>query len=264
MYAFLLTTLLLCLSQSQLWCNPNGTLQTLLSDTVPWRADGKFFIPSTIKHVKIDIGLSYSAPMAQQWLSHENDLIVFGFEPNPASVASILRGAVKRKPFHGDTLEKRFIGTSFFLIPCALGIANTTTIPFFVTADDCGCSSIYAPKTFTVEQIIEVPVFPLSDFFDLFPFDTHPIIDYIKIDAQGADLAIVKSGELYITKHVVFVTLEAEDSTYHGTTNSYAAIDTYMRSIGFIPHVSPHTNDPTYLNSRYAEYAKTNNVKIYQ
>lgn len=238
-------------------------IQTLIRTVIACRADGKIAIPASIKHIKFDIGLSYSAPMAQHWLLHEDDLLVFGFEPNPACVASILQGATKRDEAHGDPLEKKFIGTQFFLMPCALGLAKNSSIKFFVT-NDCGCSSIYFPKFFSIERIIEVPIFSLETFFDIFPFDTHPVIDYIKIDAQGSDLDIAKSAGHYLAERVIYITLEAEDRYYENTLNSYEAIEQYMQSIGFVPHSSPHTSDPTYFNPRFAEYIKTHNVRIYQ
>jgi len=239
-------------------------LKTMVNHVIPLREDGKIKISSQIKHIKLDIGLSYSAPMSQHWLMHEDDLLVFGFEPNPASVSSILQGATKREEYHGDSLEKKFIGKNFFLIPCALGLSNNTSIKFFVTGNDHGCSSIYFPTSFPVECIIEVPIFSLASFFDLFPFDTHPVIDYIKIDAQGADLDIVKSAGDYLEKRVIYVTLEAENTSYENTTNSHRDIDTYMISIGFVRHLSPNTSDPTYFNPRYSDYIKNNNVQIYQ
>ena len=195
----------------------NSDLRNLIRDNIPFRQDGKIYIQNHIKHVKLDIGLSYSAPMSQYWLTHEDDLMVFGFEPNPTAVQSILNGAVKQHPSHGIPLEKRFIGKSFFLIPCALGLSQEKMIKFFVTKEDCGCSSLFEPKSFEVERIINVPIFSLSDFFDLFPFDTHPVIDYIKIDAQGADLDIVKSAGKYLQDRVVYITLEAENSQYKET-----------------------------------------------
>lgn len=244
--------------------NSHNFLKLMREASIPLRSDGKIKIPLHIKHVKLDIGLSYSAPMSQYWLSHENDLMVFGFEPNPVGATSILQGATKRHAYHGDPLEKKFIGTKFFLIPCALGLSCNTTARFFVTKDDCGCSSIYYPKNFIVNQILEVPIFPLSDFFDLFPFDTHPVIDYIKIDTQGCDLNIAKSAGHYLAERVIYITLEAEDSQYENTDNSYQAIDDYMKSIGFIRHISPYTSDPTYFNSRYSEYVKNHSIQIYQ
>ena len=239
-------------------------LKSLVREVIPLReSDGKIRIPEHIKHVKIDVGLSYSAPMSQYWLSREDNLLVFGFEPNPASVASIYKGAIKQHPSHGEPLNPKFIGDNFFLIPCALGLSTNNIINFIVTRD-CGCSSLYTPKHFDIERIIDVSIFSLADFFDLFPFDTHPVIDYIKIDAQGADLDIVKSGGHYISERVIFITLEAENSHYENTVNSALDIDNYMKSIGFIAYQSRQTDDPTYFNPRYSDYIKKNNVTIYQ
>lgn len=241
-----------------------NTLKDLVQNAIPLRADGKVDIPAHIKHIKLDVGLSYNAPMSQYWLCHEDNLMVFGFEPNPAAVTSILKGAEKKNPAHGDPLDRNFIGKSFFLIPCALGQAQKNTIKFYVAKSDCGCSSIYIPKDFDINQVIEVPIFSLSDFFDLFPFDTHPVIDYIKIDAQGADLSIAKSAGDYLRERVVYITLEAEDAQYLDTHNSYQDIDGYMKSIGFVRYASPFTSDPTYFNPRFAQYIKNNSVCIYQ
>jgi len=245
--------------------NPQASdFKSFIKSIVPLRTDGKIAIPPHIRHVKLDIGLSYCAPMSQQWLLQEDDLIVFGFEPNPACVRSILEELTKFSGSWPLVLEKKFIGTRFFLIPCALGISVQKTVPFYVTANDCGCSSLFKPKTFPVKQVIEVPLFPLSDFFELFPFDTHPVVDYIKIDAQGADLDIVKSAGHYLAEHVIYITIEAEDNQYEGTVNNLAAIDTYMKSIGFLSFRSTCTMDPTYINSTYIEYAKQHKIMIFQ
>lgn len=243
--------------------NLTPDLKTIMSSSIPFREDGKIFIPSNIKHIKLDIGLSYSAPMAQYWLTHEDDLMVFGFEPNPESVKSILEGAVKRHESHGDPLDKRFIGKEFQLIPCALGLSNDSLIKFHVTSD-CGCSSIYTPKYFAIDNIIEVPIFSLARFFDLFPFDTHPFIDYIKIDTQGSDLDIVKSGGKHIAEHIIFLTIEAENDQYENTHNSVLEIEHYMNSIGFQRYYCSETSDPTFINCRFEDYAKQAGVKIYQ
>ncbi len=259
---FLLITLIII--SWPLYAEKSQDFINFISRSVPLRCDGKIAISECIRHVKLDIGLSYSAPISQQWLSCEENLIVFGFEPNPASVTSIINGAVKVDPSHGEPLEKKYVGTRFFLIPCALGLSHVRTVPFYITAADGGCSSLFAPQEFVVERVIEVPIFPLKDFFELFPFDTHPLIDYIKIDAQGADLDIIKSAGHYLAKHVIYITLEAENLQYQGTENSELAIDIYMKSIGFIRQKVATTQDPTYLNSRYTEYIKQHCVKIYQ
>jgi hypothetical protein len=237
-------------------------LKTIVSKVIPLRADGKIEIPAHIKHIKLDIGLSYSAPMSQYWLTQEEDLWVFGFEPNPAAVSSILQGAIARHS--GSPLNKKYIGKRFFLIPCALGLPTSSMVKFFVTSNDCGCSSIYLPKYFDIERVIEVPIFSLSDFFDLFPFDAHPVIDYIKIDTQGSDLNIVKSAGHYLNDRVIYVTLEAENDQYENTVNSSEDIENYMKSIGFVRDLSWNTEDPTYFNPRYSDYIQHHKIQIYQ
>lgn len=242
-----------------------GIFQQFASQYLPLReSDGKIDIPAEIKHVKLDIGLSYSAPMSQYWLSHEEDLVVFGFEPNPSSVSRIRMGGIKVHPSHGDPLEAKYLDTRFFLIPCALGQPTEPTVAFYLTAEDCGCSSIYEPVSLQVEKVIEVPFFSLSDFFDLFPFDTHPVIEYIKIDAQGSDLDIVKGAGQYIAERVIYMTIEAEDGAYKSTANSEQEIENYMTGIGFIRHRCNETSDPTYVNTRYLDDLKTRDILIYQ
>ncbi len=241
-----------------------NTMEKFAYFHVPMRPDGKIDIPIEIRHIKLDIGLSYSAPMSQQWLSKENDLMVFGFEPDPTSVETIKRGAVKQHPVHGDPLEARYVGDRMFIFPCALGLQSGGVAKFFVTKESCGCSSLYYPVFFEVEKVLEVPVFRLSDFFDLMPFDTHPVIDYIKIDAQGSDLDILKSAGQYLEERVVYVTAEPENDQYKETSNSEGEMDRYMRSIGFRRDHSQDTGDPTYLNLRFLDYVQKNKIKIYQ
>ncbi len=40
-------------------------------------------IPENCTNVKIDIGLSYCAPISNKWLLKEPNTFVIGFEPNP-------------------------------------------------------------------------------------------------------------------------------------------------------------------------------------
>ncbi len=242
------------------------SLKTIIQNFINFKKDGKIDIPLDIKRIKLDIGLSYGANNSQYWLTHEENLMVFGFEPNPECIGSILQDSeIKlRHESHGTPLEKKFVNKNFFLIPCALGLQSNSMMKFYVTKNDCGCSSIYPPVYFPVEDIIEVPMFSLSDFFDLFPFDTHPVIEYIKIDAQGSDLDIVKSAGNYLTERIIYITLEAEIGQYQNAVSSARDIHNYMKSIGFVEYRSSFTDDPTYFNPRFSGYIKNNPVKIFQ
>jgi len=239
-------------------------MQQFIEAYVPLGENGKIAIPAHIKHIKLDIGLSYSAPQSQQWLSHEEDLWVFGFEPHLGSVDSIRKGAVKKLPGHGEPLDIKYIDTQFFLIPCALGNLSGAYVDFYITENDCGCSSLYRPLTLNFQEVTRVPVFRLSDFFDLFPFDTHPVIEYIKTDAQGSDLDIIKNAGHYLQDRVVYITIELEDTEYENTNNSGSECIDYMNSIGFIQTYGHPTEDPTFLNTRFIDYIQKNNVKIFQ
>ena len=223
-------------------------------------AGGKIKLPEWAKRVKLDVGLCYNAPHTAVWVSKEPDLVVFGFEPHPNALEAIKIGAPKRNPYHGDPLDPRHLGRSVFVVPCALaqqegqvGLHCTTNSS--TATCDLGSSSLFQPVSFAVEKVVEVPCFRLDSFLALFPFDQCPVIEYIKIDAQGSDLGIVKSAGHYLTDHVAVITLEAESKQYVAADNSVWAIEQYMRSIGFFriwQHQAPcEAHDPTYVNSRF-------------
>jgi len=216
-------------------------------------------IPQGITHVKIDIGLSYSAPQSNDWLSNEPNLFVFGFEPNPESVQNILqKNIVKRDINHGEPLRNEFIETRFRLIPFALAnVTEPTTSDFYCMSNDTGTSSLYKPVDINlgpVKSKITVPVFSLKHFFDLFPWDRFEYIDYIKIDAQGADFDIIKSAGHYLKDKVVFITAEPESHQYIGCQhNTSENMIVYLKEQNFEKINHPNTQDPTFLNNKFKD-----------
>lgn len=212
-------------------------------------------IADSISRVKLDIGLSYSAPHSQDWLQNEPDLLVIGFEPNPECIESILsKNITKRDPSHGTPLQSYYIGSRFFLFPIALSdVSEPTEMIFYQTTRDVGTSSLYKPNpdlgNFTETR---VQVFSLQHFFHLFPWDKFPYIEYIKIDAQGADLDIVKGAGHYLKERVVYITIEAEHCQYEGCQdNNVNNIFNYMKSQDFLLINHPNTTDPTFINQKY-------------
>ena len=223
-----------------------------------------YTIPPTCTHVKLDIGLSYNAPQAQTWLSHEDSgLMVFGFEPNPESVARIMSKDNKNQPGHADCLEYKYIDKGRFVIQqCALSsVSEPTTMKFYVSANDCGTSSLF-PNDETllgkIKEVVDVPVYSLKMFFDGFPWDQFEYIDYVKIDAQGSDLNILKSAGSYLSERVVYVTAEGDGNYYIGAheCNTQNIIE-YMSSQGFIQIRHPKTSDPTFVNKKYIEISNS-------
>lgn len=225
-------------------------------------------INDNIKNIKLDIGLSYSAPNSQIWLEREPDLMVIGFDPNPDSSSSILsdKEIEKKKEYHGEPIRKKYVNNRFFLFPIALSNVKTETeLVFYKTEIDSGTSSLYEPnsKSFGKNDRILVPVFSLKHFFDIFPFDRFEYIDYIKIDAQGSDLDIIIGAGDYIRERVVYITAEPECLDYHGCNNNTVEnIDNYLKSQGFERIQHPNTTDPTFINSKFLHLRDS--IFIYQ
>ena len=215
--------------------------------------DFNYSIPENCTHVKLDVGLSWNAPYCQGWLAKEPNLMVFGFEPNPELVYIIPNG--KKKYID----EKRFS-----LVPVALSnVDKVEQMDFYINNEDCGTSSLFnhdEKHLGRIKKVVKVNVCSLKMFFDNFPWERFEYIDYIKIDAQGSDLNVLKGAGKYLQERVVYVTAEPDGYQYYGAeecnTNN---ITNYMLSQNFIKINHPNTQDPTFVNSKFIELAK----KIY-
>jgi FkbM family methyltransferase len=214
-------------------------------------------VPIICKHVKIDIGLSYTAPISNKWLIKEPDLFVLGFEPNPDCCKMIMTSNFSPTPFPDFNLEKKFIEQGRFkLFEYALSnVKNITKLDFFINKNDYGTSSLYThneTKLGPIEKVVNVNVISLKMVFDNFPWDRFEYIDYIKIDAQGSDLKILKGAGDYLKEKVVYITAEPDGKYYNGCNDcNEDNIDAFMISQGFtrIKHIN--TIDPTYINSKF-------------
>ena len=215
-------------------------------------------IPEKCTHVKLDIGLSYSAPQSQKWLEYENELMVFGFEPNPECAEIINKGNIqKRHHEHGEPLNQKYIDEGRFILNnYALSNVETTEyMDFYINKKDCGTSSLFRHDEMylgPIDKEIKVPVISLKIFFDNFPWNRFEYIDYIKIDAQGSDLNILKGAGEYLTDKVVYVTAEPDGNQYFGANECNTQnIINYMESINFMFIKHPNTTDPTFINKKF-------------
>jgi FkbM family methyltransferase len=214
-------------------------------------------IPFSCSHVKIDIGLSTSGPCSNKWLIKEPDVFVIGFEPNSQCCNMILNSQFPESPFPDFNLEKRFIDEGRFqLFQYALSDVEDLQIQnFYINKNDCGTSSLYKHSQTilgAIERIENIKVINLKMFFDIFPWDRFEYIDYIKIDAQGSDLNILKGAKDYLKEKVVYVTAEPDGHYYEGSEDcNEENLNSYMESQGFIRINHHNTMDPTYINSKF-------------
>jgi FkbM family methyltransferase len=225
-------------------------------------------MPSYIKRIKIDIGLSYNAPQSQVWLENNPDLFVFGFEPNPDCLDILQKGNIQLKhPAHSAAVKDEYLKTRYCIVPVALNnVTEPTQMDFYKMQNDCGTSSLYNPiDPFigAVKEVVSVPVYSLKHFFDVFPWHKFEYIEYIKIDAQGCDYNILVSAGDYLKERVVYITAEPESAQYANCQHNNAEnMSAYMESQGFERIHHPNTHDPTYINRKFMHLKE--HIFIYQ
>ena len=228
--------------------------------------DGKIVIPDWVTSIKIDVGIAYDAPHTQNWIDADPGTIVFCFEANPHWIKYLNTPPKDRDytfkeyvPARPGTpykeLEFDNIGHRCFIFPVALhNVPEPTTMDFYIPDISEGCCSLLKPTSefSSVNEVVKVPVFSLADFFKLLPDDR--IIDYIKIDVQGADIDVIKGAGDYITDHVIYITAEPETIQYENSTeNTHENMIRYLATHGFV-HVRHHnTHDPTFLNRKFMD-----------
>jgi len=219
-------------------------------------------IPEHITHIKLDIGLGMNNIYSQDWLKYEKNLFVFMFEPNIDSKNS----ALNNTNLIIDTITNN--NNSFTILPIALSnVENEEMMEFYSMFNDGGTSSLYKPINLNrlgpIKNKISVPVFSLKHFFELFPWDRFEYIEYIKIDAQGADFDIIHSAGDYLSDKVVFITAEPESNDYENCNhNTSENMENYLITKNFIKINHPNTEDPTFINKKFMHlYDK---IYIYQ
>lgn len=236
---------------------------------------GKIKIPQNIKQIKIDIGLSFSAPNSSLWLLDTDDRMVFGFEPSPICINALNVGVGGRSInpdqagisisedaiYRNDSVLKKGIKENFKLLCCGLDNVpenNPYFVPFYMTPGDPGCSSLSIPTEKLPEhirnsgsglQMTAVLVMSFYDFLDKIPWDRFDFIEQVKIDTQGRDLDILKSSKEYIN-NIVFLQVENSTNGEYQQTHTQQEIHDFLEESGFA-HISTIGVDSSYINKKY-------------
>jgi hypothetical protein len=252
-------------------------LKNLLSHYIEMDCNDRFCLPKKYKYIMIDIGLSFNAPQSQIWLEICDSSLILAFEPAKTNWHQIstkcpaipnwfgLEVIPHNHPIRQQSNLPVYWKKRFFPFHIALGNTNQKSAIFYETFQDSGCSSIYEPIEFS-HTTYETPIVKLENFLNFFPFEDYPFIDYIKIDAQGADLDILKGMGNYLSERVICVTAEPEDNQYRGTCNSQNHIQNFMKSQGFKRIKNRRLEDPSWVNEKFINlfYQKKINKIIFQ
>ncbi len=137
-----------------------------------------------------------------------------------------------------DDLRRR-LGDATTLYPYALGDGATHVL--HVCPDKSGMSSLLKPdpqalgffnlfSNFgTVLDRIEMATRRLDDLADV------PSIDFLKLDVQGSELAILQNGRQKLA-NCVFIQTEVSFVTLYENQPGFGAIDLELRAQGLLPH----------------------------
>ena len=147
---------------------------------------------------------------------------VIGFEPQPDALAHLER---KKGP------RERYL-------PYAIGDGRERTLH---VCRERGMTSLLAPDRERLGLFTEFPVFGIVESERRIAtrrLDDVKEIDRmhcLKIDVQGGELEVFKSGRRLLRGAVVVQT-EVSFMTLYRDQPAFGAVDTFLRSLGFVPH----------------------------
>jgi len=190
--------------------------RALRETLVRWARSRKY------RRVWIDVG-AHEGEMTFPFAAADRSLLVYAFEPN-LHAASRIMGRLR----------------NYVVLPVAIaekdGSAELQLNAYeqsssLLPADAAGVKSWVTEQEFKVIGSVTVPTMRLDTFMDGAGIGS---VDYLKIDAQGLDLEVVKSAGDRL-KDVAKVVLEATISSYRQYEGApdKAVIVEYMESRGF-------------------------------
>ena len=229
--------------------------------------NGLISLPEHINKIKIDVGLSISAPISWNWLETDSKVAVFGFEPNLKNIEEIKGNALDNSQ---DTLSlfqhnnfSKYLGKRFFIIPYALSQENSEKEFYNVVTKlnqsksgyefESGSSSLLKPISMEYVKS-KVKVYNLFTFLSKFDWKKITSITQIKIDAQGEDFKIIYGLKNFIKK-VEVISYEINAPGYYKYNNyklQNIKLFFYMVTNGFYP-LKKTASEITYKNIRYVK-----------
>ena len=222
-------------------------------------------VPDKCTKLFIDVGTAIDAPNSANWLLNYEDAYVIGIEPSPVNIAILQEGRPANVSFaylrladdsvirHGAKVGD--IGGRFCLLQCAIdNVDKSTTAPFYLTDErNTGCSSLLKPTAklgLNVDEIYQTPVISLKTVLDNTPFDKFEYVTYLKTDAQGKDLDVVKSSKEYLEK-VLILQMEVSTGGQYEDEQDLEELESYVLSQGFVT-IGGTFRDRIYRNKKLA------------
>jgi FkbM family methyltransferase len=221
----------------------------------------KLILPKNTKKIMIDVGTSVNWGNSVNFINENpNTGTVIGIEPN---INSWLLGKgihffnkkdhIKSLPDYTKNFSNRII-----FLPVALAPFEGFTK--FNCNDKLGTSSIL-DSAFKTDNTTVVPTIKLAQIIKMIP-DNFDYIDLLKIDAEGFDLQVLKSGEEHLSR-VAVIAVECDNG--HLFKNGYKPqeIKDFLKSKNFksIPG-STEAGTESFINLKFEKELPNIRFKI--
>ena len=96
--------------------------------------------------------------------------------------------------------------------------------------NDAIIKRFYADPVFQIESSVNIPAISLNHASDRYGFQDAC---FLKIDTQGTELDILKSGRQFVEEHVLAVYIEVEFHPFYTEQPLFSDVDSYLRSLSF-------------------------------
>ena len=204
-------------------------------------------IPDSSTKLFIDVGTSIDAPNAASWLKEYSDCFVVGIEPNPENIDVLRKGRDGNVSFPYLALDKNAvmqynntvaeINDRFCIFECAIdNVEEPTTTSFYMTDDrNSGCSSLLMPTEklgLDVKKVHQVDVIPLQMILKKLIPSRFEHVTFLKTDAQGKDIDVVKSCKDYLNK-IFVLQMEVNTVGQYENEQNLEEIEQFMFSNNF-------------------------------
>eukprot|EP00550_Attheya_septentrionalis_P007997 CAMPEP_0198296554 /NCGR_PEP_ID=MMETSP1449-20131203/33042_1 /TAXON_ID=420275 /ORGANISM="Attheya septentrionalis, Strain CCMP2084" /LENGTH=308 /DNA_ID=CAMNT_0043997203 /DNA_START=138 /DNA_END=1064 /DNA_ORIENTATION=+ len=186
--------------------------QIIAASFIPMSPEnGKMKLPRTIHTVVIDIGARESDYLDVLEQTEDATVALILFDPLPDSSIPLQKRVAEYSMRGLNETRSRWLNQTrsrqVFMVRAAMG--ENEGIGDFNIARGPACSSILKTSSenkfwcANVKETIQIPIMTLKDFLPLIPESVEQI--HIKVDTEGADLAVLRGAGDYIHKVNTFV-----------------------------------------------------------
>lgn len=183
----------------------------------------KMFLKKTLKPLIIlDVGCRWG--FADKFIDDVENILVYGFDPDVEEC---------------ERLDRFYHNENIRLVP--IGLSDLPGKRKLFLTNEPACSSLYQPDAMLTENYpalncakemstIDVDVSTLDIWAESVGIN---YVDYIKIDTQGSELAILKGGEK-VLQSVRFLEIEVEFNPIYKGQPIFSDVDFFLRKHGFV------------------------------